>query len=52
MKAWISLMLCILLAFVLVFAYWLRTPHPLGTRWSAVDRGLGQVDQTGDPAIR
>lgn len=37
MKAGISVMLGLLLAFVLVFAYWLRTPHRLGargTRWT------------------
>ena len=39
MKAVISLMLGLLLAFALVFG-WLGTPHRLGTRWSAVDRGL------------
>ena len=52
MRAGISLMLGLLLAFVLIFAYWLRTPHQLGTRWGAVDRGLERVDQTGDLAAR
>lgn len=45
MKAGISLMLGLLLAFVLVFAYWLRTAHPLAPHWPAsVDRGLDQID--------
>lgn len=52
MKAGISFMIGLLLAFVVIFGYWLRAPHPLGTRWHAVDRGLEQVDQTGDPATR
>ena len=42
-------MLGLLLAFVLVFAYWLRTPHCLGARWNVVDRGLNLVE---DPAAR
>ena len=49
MKAGISVMLGLLLAFVLVFAYWLRTPHCLGARWNVVDRGLNLVE---DPAAR
>lgn len=52
MKAGISLMLGLLLAFVLIFGFWLRTPHQLGTQWNAIDRGLEQVDLTGDPAPR
>ncbi len=44
MKAGLSLMLGLLLAFVLVFAYWLRTPHRLGAQWNTIDRGLDQVD--------
>jgi hypothetical protein len=45
MKAEICFMLGLLLAVLLVFAYWLRTAHPLGTRWNAaVDRGLEQAD--------
>jgi hypothetical protein len=44
MKAGISLMLGLLLAFVLVFAYWLRTPHRLGAPWKQLDRELEQVD--------
>ena len=41
-------MLGLLLAFVLVFAYWLHTPHQLGMRWNAVDRGLDLVDLSDD----
>jgi hypothetical protein len=52
MKTGISFLLGLLLAFVLVFAYWLRTPHPLGTRWPAVDRGLEHVDLAGNPIGR
>lgn len=47
-----ALLLGIMLAMVFVLAVWLRPPHQLSTRWSAVDRGLGQVDQTEDPATR
>ena len=43
MKAGISFLLGLLLAFVLVFGYWLCTPHPLGTRWTAPDRTVIQV---------
>ncbi len=49
MKAGIPLMLGFLLAFVLIFGFWLRTPHSLGTRWNANARGLEQVDLAGDP---
>ena len=52
MKTGISFLLGLLLAFVLVFGYWLRTPHSLGTRWHAVDRGLEQVDFSGDSVGR
>lgn len=52
MRAGSFLMLGLMLTFVLVFAYWLRTPHQLASRWSAVDRGLEQIDQTGDVAAR
>ncbi len=49
----ISLMLGLLLACVLVFAYWLRTPHRVGMRGSAaIDRGLEQLDLIGDHAAR
>ena len=49
----VSLMLGILLAFVLGFAYCFRTPHRIGMRWNAaVDRGLEQVDLIGDQATR
>jgi hypothetical protein len=47
MKAGISLMLGLLVAFVLVFAYWLRTPHQLGTQWNKIDRALEQVSAEG-----
>jgi hypothetical protein len=40
----VSLMLGLLLACVLIFAYRFRTPHSVGTRWNTVDRGLDQVD--------
>ncbi len=50
MKAGISFLLGLLLAFVLVFGYWLRTPHRLGARWNAVDQSLNEIDQPGDPA--
>ena len=50
MKAGISFMLGLLLAFVLIFGFWLRTPHRLGTRWNAMDRGLEPVELAGDPA--
>jgi len=52
MKAGISLMLGLLLAFVLVFAYWLRAPHQLSTRWNAAHRGHDQIDLASDPATR
>lgn len=52
MRAGSFLMLGLLLAFVLVFGYWLRTTHQLGTRWNAVDRGLQQVDLASDSAAR
>ena len=52
MRAGSVLMLSLLLAFVLVFTYWVRTPHQLGTRWSAVDRGLEQIDQPEGPVTR
>lgn len=52
MKAGISVMLGLLLAFVLVFGYWLRMPHPLNVRWNAVDRGLEQIDRPGEHARR
>ncbi len=40
-----SLLLGLLLACVLVLAYWLRTPHQLGLRWNAsLDRALEHVD--------
>jgi hypothetical protein len=51
-KTGISLLLGLLLAFVLVFAYWLRTSHPLGKRWNAMDRGLEHVDLAGNPVAR
>jgi hypothetical protein len=44
MKAGLSLMLGLWLAFMLVFAYWLRTPHHLGAHGNTIDRGLDQVD--------
>ena len=45
MKAGIALMLGLLLAFVLVFAYWLRTSHPTSPGWQSVlDRQLAPVD--------
>ena len=47
-----SLLLGVLLAMVVVLAYWVRTSQPLSTRWSAVDRGLGQLDQTDGLAAR
>ena len=49
MKAAISLMLGLFLAFVLIFWYWLPTPHQLDTRWHAVDLGPDQVDLAGSP---
>jgi hypothetical protein len=52
MKTGISLLLGLLLAFMLVFAYWLRTPHRLGTQWNKIDRGLEHVDLAGDPVAR
>ncbi len=48
----VIVMLGLVLACVLVFAYWLRTPHRLGLRWNAVDRGLEQFDLIGDQATR
>ncbi len=47
-----ALLLGIMVAMVFVLAVWVRTPHPLSTRWSAVDRGLGQLDQQEDQATR
>ena len=44
MKMGISLMLGLLLAFVLLFAYWLRTSYPAPQWRASVDRGLHQVD--------
>lgn len=44
MKAGISLMLGLLLAFVLIFGFWLRTPHRLGAHGNTIARGLEQVD--------
>jgi hypothetical protein len=52
MKAGLSLMLGLLLAFVLVFGYWLRTPHGLRAHWNTIDRGLQPVDLAGDPITR
>ncbi len=41
----ISLMLGLLLAFVVGFAYWLRASLHTGPQWHVpLDRGLGQVD--------
>ena len=51
MKAGIF-MLGLLLVAVLVFAHWLRAPHRLGTQWHPLDRGLEQVDLTGEPVTR
>ncbi len=49
----VFLMLGLMLACVLVLAYWLRTPHQLGLRWNApVDRGLTQLDSIDDRATR
>ena len=45
-------MLGLLLITVLVFAHWLRAPHRLGAPWSTLDRGLDQVDLTGEPVAR
>lgn len=47
-----SLLLGLLLACVLVLAYWLRTPHQLGMKWNVVDRGLEQIDLASDFAAR
>ncbi len=52
MKAGVSLMLGFLLAFVLIFGYWLRTPHQLGARWNAMDRDLEQLDLAGNSSAR
>ncbi len=52
MKTGISLMLGLLLAVVLVFAYWLQTPHGLGTQGKPLDRALKQVDGASNPAGR
>ena len=53
MKAGISFMLGLLLAFVVIFGYWLRTPHSLGTRWNVVlDHGVAHADLFGDHATR
>jgi hypothetical protein len=41
-------MLCLLLAFVLVFAYWLRSLHRLEAQWDTRGRGLEQLDVGGD----
>jgi hypothetical protein len=51
MKAGIF-MLGLLLMFVLVFAHWLRTPHRLAAQWDTLDRGLDQIDLTGEPVAR
>ncbi len=41
----VFLMLGLLLACVVVFTYWLRSPHPIDLRWNAsVDRGLERID--------
>ena len=41
----VLLMLGLMLACVLVLAYWLRTPHHLGLRWNAsVHPGLEHVE--------
>jgi hypothetical protein len=52
MKTGISLLLGLLLAFMLVFAYWLRTPHRLGTQWNTIEHGFEQIDLVGDPVAR
>jgi hypothetical protein len=52
MKVGISFLLGLLLAFMVIFGYWLHTPHPLGTRSTALYRGLAQVDVIGDHATR
>ena len=52
MKAGISFMLGLLLAFVVIFSYWLRTPHQLGTRWKSAGRGPEPVELAIDPGTR
>lgn len=45
MKMGIWLILGLLLAFVLFFAYWLHHTHPLDAQWHlAADRRLAQID--------
>ena len=51
MKAAISFMLGLLVAFALVFG-WLGTPQRLDTRWKTTNRGLQQIDLTGEPTTR
>lgn len=51
MKAGISFLLGLLLTFMVIFG-WLRTSHPLGTRWNSVDRGLAHVGLAEDPTGR
>ncbi len=49
----VVLVLGVLLACVLGFAYWLRTHNPMGLRLhAAVDRGLEQIDPTGEQVLR
>ena len=45
----VSLVLGVMLVFVLLFGYWLRSPFAISTQWShSVDRGLEPVDLTSD----
>ena len=47
MKAGIALMLGLLLAFVLVFAYWIRTAHRFETQWTPWTAGPNRCQRRG-----
>ncbi len=52
MKAGISFILGLLLAFVLVFAYWIQTPHRVGAQWTKPDHSLERLSADGLPLAR
>jgi hypothetical protein len=49
----VSLVFGMLVVFVLLFTYWLRTPYAISAQWShTVERGLEQIDPLGEPVMR
>ncbi len=48
-----SLVLGMMVVFVLLIGYWLRTPYAINTRWEhSADRGLEPEDLIRHPAAR